>query len=130
VTGTGKTGAGGLAGGCHDPEAGGDGPDGIGQLAGRGGPAHAGVVGRGGVGAGVLGQQQDPGRRLFLSDQADQLGDGRAGQLGVDHQHVGAVGPDRLEGGGAVAGEGDDLEVVLGRQDHAQALDKGVLVVG
>jgi hypothetical protein len=105
-----------------------------GQLAGRGGPAHADVAARvgpaGRAGAGVLGQQQHPGRRLFLADQADQLGDGRAGHLGVDHQHVGAVGPDRLEGRCAVAGQGDDLEVVLGRQDHAQALDKGVLVVG
>jgi hypothetical protein len=31
---------------------------------------------------------------------------------------------------GAVAGQGHHLEVVLGRQDHAQALDERVVVVG
>jgi hypothetical protein len=49
---------------------------------------------------------------------------------GVDHQHVGMVGEDRLQGRGAVAGQGDDLQVVLGVQHHAEALDEGVVVVG
>jgi hypothetical protein len=90
--------------------------------------ARAGVAGRGRPG--VLGQQQDPGRRLGLADEADQVGDGRPRHLGVDHQHVGLVGEDRLQGRGAVAGQGHDLQVVLGRQHHAQALDEGVVVVG
>jgi hypothetical protein len=84
----------------------------------------------GGGGPGVLGQQQHPGRGPGLADQVDQVGDGRAGHLGVDHQHVGPVGADRLQGRGAVAGQGHHLEVVLGREDHAEALDERVVVVG
>jgi hypothetical protein len=40
------------------------------------------------------------------------------------------VGEDRLQGRGAVAGQGHDLQVVLGRQHHAEALDERVVVVG
>ncbi|HET6749046.1 MAG TPA: hypothetical protein VFL71_07280 [Actinomycetes bacterium] len=78
---------------------------------------------------GVLGEQQHAGGGACLADQPDQLGHAGAGHVGVDHQHVRLVGDHRLQGRGAVAGEGDDLQVVLGVQHHAEALHERVVVV-
>jgi hypothetical protein len=106
--------------------AGGDRADGGRQLPGGDGPAHQ----RRRRPARILGQQQHPGRRPRLPNQPDQLGHARTGHLGVGHQHVRLVREDRLQGRGAVAGQGDHLEVVLGGQHHAQTFDEGVVVVG
>jgi hypothetical protein len=108
--------------------------DGGGQLAGGHGPGGAGVGGRlGAVAVGgpvaVLGQQQHAGGGPGLADLADQLGHAGARHLGVDHQNVGLVGDHRLQGRGAVAGDRDHLEVGLGRQHHAKALNERIVVV-
>jgi hypothetical protein len=81
-------------------------------------------------GQGVLGQQQHPGRGLGRPDQPDQLADLWPRHLGPGHQHVGLVGEHRLQGRGAVAGHGNHLQVILGRQHHAEAFDERIVVVG
>jgi hypothetical protein len=40
------------------------------------------------------------------------------------------VGEHRLQGRGAVAGNGNHPQVVLGRQHHAEAFDERIVVVG